>query len=299
MNPVKHHDLGIRTLINGVSAVLVALFIFLVHYPPLQWMFAVAVALITVLAIWEYHGLIKKKGLSSAIYLSLITSAAYIVCVFFKLQGSLVGGAVWWKVAPEIVLALTILGSFVCCAYLGLAPITYVATTFFGLIYIAVPLGLMIQVLFFFRDSRLANPLLEGSWWLIYLIAVTKSADIGAYFIGRTFGRRRLSLKLSPKKTLEGALGGLIASISVSFGICYLGKHNQVFAEFSYLMALGMGVLIGIVGQLGDLAESFLKRDAGVKDSNTLPGVGGILDIIDSLLFTTPLVYIFLRISYT
>ncbi|HEY4832651.1 MAG TPA: phosphatidate cytidylyltransferase, partial [Waddliaceae bacterium] len=76
-------------------------------------------------------------------------------------------------------------------------------------------------------------------------------------------------------------------------------RYGHIFEAFSYLQALWLGVVVGALGQIGDLAESLLKRDANVKDSNSIPGVGGMLDMIDSLLFTAPVVYIFLRIAYT
>lgn len=300
MNQGKNHDLGIRTLINGLSAVFIALFIFLAHYTALRWMFAAAVAAIGATAVWEYDRLVKKKGLSPAVTLSIITVVAYIFTVFIKTQGPYTSLPSFWAHTPEIVLAVAFLSCFIHFALIGLPPITHIATTFFGIVYIAVPLGLLVSVIYFFTYQGKADSFFEGSWWIVYLIAVTKSADIGGYFIGSAFGRRKLALKLSPKKTLEGALGGLVASTLMSLWICFLGKqYGRVFEGFTYLQSIWIGALIGIVGQIGDLAESFLKRDAGVKDSNTLPGVGGVLDMIDSLLFTAPVVYIFLRIIYT
>lgn len=300
MNRGKSHDLGIRTLINGSSAVLIALLIFLAHYPALRWIFAAAVGLVGGVAIWEYDRLVKKKGLFPASGLSIIFVVLYIFSVFIKTQGPYSVLSSFWAGAPEIVLTLAFLSCFVYFAIAGLPPITHIATTFFGIIYIAVPLGLFVSVMYFFTYQGMQDRVFEGSWWIIYLIAVTKSADIGGYFIGNAFGKRKLALKLSPKKTLEGALGVLIASTLTSLWICYLGKeYGGVFEGFSYLQSIWIGALIGIIGQIGDLAESFLKRDAGVKDSNSLPGVGGILDMIDSLLFTAPIVYIFLRIIYT
>ena len=296
----KNHDLGIRFLINGISAVLIALFIFLAAMRPLQWIFAAAVAAIAATTVWEYDQLVKKKGLFPAVVLSILAVIFYVFAVFLKTQGPYSHLASFWSHAPEIVLGLAVFGCFVFFAIVGKPPITNIATTFLGIVYIGVPLGLIVRILFFFTFQGAEDPHFEGSWWLIYLIAVTKSADIGGYFIGGRFGKRKLALKLSPNKTLEGALGGLFISTLMSVFICFLGKRfGHIFEGFSYLQALWLGVIIGAVGQIGDLAESFLKRDAGVKDSNSLPGVGGIFDMIDSLLFTAPVVYIFLRVVYT
>jgi phosphatidate cytidylyltransferase len=294
MTSQKNHDLAVRTLINGLSAIVIALFIFLAEIHPLRWIFVAAVSAIAAIAIWEYGGLVKKKGLEPALALSIVATVVYIFAVFFKTQGSF-----FWANAPEIVLGLAFFACFVHFAISGKPPIPNIATTFFGIIYIGVPLGLLVRIIYFFTFKGADDPYLQGSWWVIYLIAVTKSADIGGYFIGRRFGRRKLALKLSPNKTLEGALGGLVASILMSFFVCFLAKKiGHTFESFSYWQSFFLGLVIGILGQIGDLAESFLKRDAKVKDSNTIPGVGGILDMLDSLLFTAPVVYIFLKAIY-
>lgn len=298
--PKKHHDLGIRFLINGLSVVFVSIFIFAAEFRPLRWVFAAAVAAISAIAIWEYDQLVKKKGLFPAISLSIAASVLYVFAVFFKTQGPYSILPSVWQHAPEIILGLAFFGCFVYFAVVGKPPITHIATTFFGIVYISIPMGLFVRIMYFFIFGGQQDPYLEGSWWIIYLIAVSKSADIGGYFIGRQFGKHKLALKLSPNKTLEGALGGLLASTVMSLFLCFFGKKvGHVFVSFSYLEALIIGVVIGVLGQIGDLAESFLKRDAQVKDSNHIPGVGGILDMIDSLLFTAPVVYIYLRIIYT
>lgn len=295
MTQRKKSDLGVRTLINGLSALLIALFIFIGHYTPLRSIFTAAVAAIGAVAVWEFDQLVKKKGLSPAVFLSISAVVLYIFAVFFETQSTLL----FFHSASEIVLWVAFLGCFIHFVLAGKPPITHIATTFLGIVYIAIPLGLFVRVMYFFTLGGKEDLYFEGSWWIIYLIAVTKSVDIGGYFVGNYFGKRKLALKLSPNKTLEGAWGGMAAALLMSVAICFLGKNfGHVFEKFSYVHALGLGVCIGVLGLLGDLAESFLKRDAHAKDSNSIPGVGGILDMIDSLLFTAPVVYIFLRIVY-
>ncbi len=300
MKRSKIKDLGVRTLINGFGAVLIAFFIFLAEIRPVRWIFTAFVAGIAATAVWEYCQLVKNKGLVPAVRLSMIAVIVYVFAVFLKTQGPHAFFPSFWAQAPEIILAVAFFGCFVYFAIVGQPPITNIATTFLGIVYIGVPLGLVVRIMYFFTFEGTIDPDLQGSWWIIYLIAVTKSADVGGYFVGSQFGKRKLALKLSPNKTLEGALGGLFFSMLISLLICFLGKKwGHTFAKFSYFQSLWLGALIGILGQIGDLAESFLKRDAGVKDSNKIPGVGGILDMIDSLLFTSPVVYIFLRVVYT
>ena len=119
--------------------------------------------------------------------------------------------------------------------------------------------------------------------------------DVGAYFVGKFLGKHKLS-KLSPNKTLEGAVMGLVTAIAVSVLMYYLGR-KFAFENFSFTLfrSIWLGALIGVLGQAGDLAESLLKRDAKVKDSNQIPGLGGILDMLDSLLFTAPFTYFLIR----
>jgi phosphatidate cytidylyltransferase len=170
------------------------------------------------------------------------------------------------------------------------------AVSFFGVCYVAVPLSWMLGILY---PTTLAAPLQDGRWWLGYLIVVTKATDIGAYFVGRYFGKHKLAPVLSPKKTWEGAAAGFLTAIVVSCLIYLLGKEYSN-GSFDLLLseALILGVFIGILGQIGDLAESLLKRDAAIKDSNALPGLGGVLDMLDSLLLTAPIVYFFLRLKF-
>ncbi|MCH9611395.1 MAG: hypothetical protein S4CHLAM81_11930 [Chlamydiales bacterium] len=299
MSEKKRSEFTSRLLIMSISSVLVAAFIFLGAYAPLRWVFTSAVAGIAAIALFEYYVLVKQKGFSPAFTLGVVTAVLYIFATFFKTQGPHPHWHTLWQKMPEIILTIGFFGCFVRYAWVGKDPIVNIATSFLGIVYLAVPFALMVRIMYFFVFDGQADPHFQGSWWIIYLIVVTKISDMGGYFVGRTAGRRKLAFSISPNKTFEGALGGLVCSIGMSLLLCYLGKRfGQVFMGFSYMSSVWLGVLLGIFGQLGDLAESLLKRDANVKDSNTLPGVGGILDMTDSMLFTSPVLYIFLRVLY-
>jgi len=128
-------------------------------------------------------------------------------------------------------------------------------------------------------------------WILAWVILTTKSCDIGAYFAGRAFGKHKLISWLSPGKTWEGLIGGLVTSAAV--GALGLALIRQWEPEHpSPWMGLVAGVLFGLMGQFGDLIESLFKRDAGIKDaSSVLPGFGGVLDVLDSPLMVAPIAY--------
>ncbi|MCL6634650.1 MAG: phosphatidate cytidylyltransferase [Peptococcaceae bacterium] len=137
----------------------------------------------------------------------------------------------------------------------------------------------------------LLRTLPDGWIWLIFTLAGTWASDTTAYFVGKGFGRRKIAPVLSPKKTLEGAAGGLLGSVLIG----YLFVVIYPFLPLNKMLLLGL--LLGAAAEVGDLLESAFKRQAGVKDSSKLiPGHGGILDRFDSTLFTAPLVYYFVRL---
>lgn len=134
----------------------------------------------------------------------------------------------------------------------------------------------------------LLRTLPDGWIWIIFMLAGTWACDTASYFVGITFGRRRIAPVLSPKKTIEGAIGGLLGSLAVA----YLFTIIYPFLPITRILMLG--IMVGAAAEAGDLLESAFKRQAGIKDSSSLiPGHGGILDRIDSSLFTAPLVYYF------
>jgi len=133
--------------------------------------------------------------------------------------------------------------------------------------------------------------LTHSAWMLLAIIAVVKAADNGAYTTGHLIGKHKLIPWLSPGKTVEGFFGGLVFSALVAI---FLLQH--LFHAFSLPMAIVAGLVLGAIGQLGDLLESLLKRDAGVKDSGHVPGFGGILDILDSPLLAAPAAYWLLKL---
>lgn len=137
--------------------------------------------------------------------------------------------------------------------------------------------------------APLLRGLEQGREWVLLAVAVTFAADTSAFLVGRSLGRRPLAPKVSPGKTWEGAVGGFLAAIGATAALVFL-----LDLDVTLWVALPLGALIGIVGQLGDLVESQLKRTADVKDSGWLiPGHGGVLDRLDSIVFNLALVYYF------
>jgi phosphatidate cytidylyltransferase len=144
--------------------------------------------------------------------------------------------------------------------------------------------------------SMLAIRREHSVWVLLWVLLVTKSCDIGAWFTGRAIGRHKLIPWLSPGKTWEGLIGGLVFASAVSVvGVAILRQQLHLTSP-PLLLSILPGVIFGVVGQAGDLVESVFKRDAGKKDSgHSLPGMGGVLDVLDSALLVAPLAYWWLR----
>jgi phosphatidate cytidylyltransferase len=288
-----------RTLFNGLLTFAFLFLLATAEYPTLRWVFVSAIAFVAGIGAWEFFQIVRFKGFQPATNLGIIAVLLYIFFVFFKVQGPHPFWEPVWQKGPEIVLAVAFFASFLKFAIKVKEPIVNIATTFLGIVYAAVPLGFVVRMMYYFTYDGAADPNLQGSWWVSYLILVTKIGDMAAYFIGSFIGRTKLAEKVSPNKTVEGALGGILFSALTSLCICYLGRtYGDVFIGFTMTSALVLGLSLGVLGQIGDLAESLLKRDANVKDSNMIPGVGGVLDTIDSLVFNIPVVYFFIRILY-
>jgi phosphatidate cytidylyltransferase len=132
----------------------------------------------------------------------------------------------------------------------------------------------------------------QGLIALVFLVATAKGADTGAYALGRLAGRHKLWPTLSPKKTVEGAIGGLILSVLFALVVAAIARFLLKIPTFDWAVAATFGLIVGAVAQLGDLMESMIKRDCERKDASAVvPGFGGVLDVIDSLIFAGPAAY--------
>jgi len=278
-----------RLLFSTLLSVALLLLIYLSFDPIFKPVFALTIATVISLSLYEYYQISAKKGFPPLMEIGIVTGILYSFSIFFSLMYPVT------LFLPPLVLGLSLFVSFLYFFYTDESPLVKLAITFFGLVYIAIPLSFTICINYFFPEGALQ----DGRWWLVYAIAVTKFTDTGAYFSGKLLGKSPLAPEISPKKTREGAIGGLLTAIVISVLLPFIAEmvtHKRVL-QISLLESVFLGSILGFVAQIGDLAESLLKRDAGVKDSNQLPGLGGMLDIIDSLIFTIPLVYFFLLVK--
>jgi phosphatidate cytidylyltransferase len=167
-----------------------------------------------------------------------------------------------------------------------------VSATVFGVIYVALLAACLIGVRMIPDSATKTLVPHLASKMLTMFFAIVMLTDTGAYYTGRTLGRHKLAPRVSPGKTIEGAIGGFVTAVVAGF-LCKL----TFFPEIPIAHAMALGAALGVIGQFGDLAESLLKRGANVKDSGTLlPGHGGMLDRVDSLLFCAPVLYFYSRL---
>ncbi|MDD5097721.1 MAG: phosphatidate cytidylyltransferase [Candidatus Omnitrophica bacterium] len=231
-----------------------------------------AIVLFVIGGLYEYFVMLEKKGINIYKYFGIGMGTIIPLSIMFKFEPT----KSWELLFIVLALLFLILMQFQRRNSSGV--IVDISTTLFGILYVSWFFSFLIKIRY----------LDNGLGFLAALLIITKLGDIGAYLIGSNFGKHLLIPRISPNKTIEGSLGGLAFSI-IGALVCSL------FLDFNYLQLVLIGLGLGILGQLGDLSESLLKRDCQVKDSGSLfPGMGGVLDEIDSLLFAAPVFYFYL-----
>ena len=257
--------------------------------PVLAPLFVVMAAAAMVFGLYEFYVLAKKKGMRPDIVAGYLASAALFTIFYFANRTSLQERLDLQSIVL-VVIILTI-GTLVAAMLRG-APFDKMlassGATILGVLYVVLLGGHLVAVRMGF-PSELSSDLLS------FFFLVLMGSDIGAYYVGRALGKHKLAPAISPGKTWEGVAGGLAAALSLS-----AVAHFWFFPELPLKWALPLAALMTVLGILGDLTESALKRGAGAKDAaNILPGHGGILDRLDSLLFNAPLLYYFAHLYFS
>lgn len=251
--------------------------------PPGVVMF-VAMAVIAVVAVQELAAILHDKGIEAS--RRIMTVAALLGLVVSALVPSGADGV-------EAVAAVSTAAALVLAMSLAFhsrhKTVQGAVAAAGGALLALVYLGLMFGFLLAIRREH-------SAWVLLWALATIKACDIGAYFTGKSIGKRKLIPWLSPGKTWEGLIGGVVASMAVGWGGLEVMERAGVFPAVAWWAAVVPGLLFAVTGQAGDLIMSLFKRDAGIKDSGQiLPGFGGVLDVLDSPLLVAPLAYWVLR----
>ncbi|MDD4956495.1 MAG: CDP-archaeol synthase [Candidatus Omnitrophica bacterium] len=259
-----------------VSAVLMA-FVFAAIFRLPNWVFCVVICAFVACGLYEFFHMVEHRKIFVYKYFGTATGALIPVVIYMGNSLPEIKNLEPLLIVVGSLLALTL--QFARRDDAGDHLIS-AALTLFGLFYIAWFFSFFVKIKF----------LPNGSELVMFLVLVTKSADMGAYVIGSRFGRRELIPRISPKKTVEGTLGGVATSVIISM------ISGKFLTGYSYAHLMVLGFMLALIGQVGDLAESLIKRNCNIKDSGAyLPGIGGVLDLLDSLLFTAPIFYFYVK----
>ena len=252
--------------------------------------FLLIIAFLALTGLIEFYGIAAKRGMVNFKWSGLVGGLLLMIGTFLNLTGHLgtSGSPARVNDFETSFLILFVLGLCVrqFMAKTNPAGLMAISTTLFGLMYVPWLLNFIQKINFF--------PNVEGKYFLLYFILITKFSDMGAYAVGSLIGRHKMIPRISPAKTWEGFGGAIAVSTGASVTFVYFfGAHMY---HMNYVHAVILGVILSIAAVIGDLIESLFKREAGVKDSGQIfPGIGGILDLLDSLLFNAPLMYLYLR----
>jgi len=249
-------------------------------------------AFMALMALWEYYRMLEGDGIG-------VFTLTGMICAVVLLGG---GFLLMKENGPEkaydfelVVLVLFLIVIFARQMFRGAArdPLRAMSYTVFGLLYIPWLFSFITKIIY------LTPPTPEGAatgqYYVLFLVMVTKFSDMGAYVFGSLFGKHPFAPHISPNKTWEGFAGALLTSLLAAWWLYALMPEKLSAFRFDDVVILGL--LLGFAAVIGDLAESIVKRGANIKDSSHFfPGIGGTLDLIDSLLFTAPLLFFYMRL---
>lgn len=245
------------------------------------------------IALWEFYGMLDQRQLPNFKVTAMICAAVMLCGSFYYFSRYGLGRSSDFEMAVLVFFLLTVFTRQMFESLRDDAPLRTMAYTLFGLLYVVWMFNFMTKILY--AVPRGATGLPVGAFYCLYCIAITKFSDMGAYITGSLIGRHPLIPHISPKKTWEGFFGALAFSLLASLMLWKLMPVS--LAALNVTHATILGLLLGFAAVIGDLAESVVKRSTGVKDSGRmLPGIGGALDLVDSLLFTAPLLFFYLRL---
>lgn len=255
------------------------------------WGYGALLLFITIVGVWEFYGLARAKGIEPQRGLGLIGTASLsltgcALAISTYIENELTS---LLMIAFGVIAALCIALSFIVEIFRNrTTPTLNIATTIMGMVYVGLPMGVM-AIIPILLDNNLDfkcpewNPLI----FLFYLFLVWGN-DVFAYLVGVTMGKHRMCERLSPKKSWEGFVGGVLGSLA-------MGALGAWALDANYYVWLGLALVVSITSVLGDLVESMFKRDAGVKDSGGfIPGHGGMLDRFDALIVSAPFAFFYL-----
>jgi phosphatidate cytidylyltransferase len=244
------------------------------------------------LGLWEFYRMLDHKNLPNFKILGLICGVIFIGGSFLYYSKFGLGRSSDFEVAVILFLMLVVFARQMFERTRDIRPVETMAYTIFGFLYVVWLFNFLTKLVYLFPHR---GDHFTGQYYVLYCLVVTKFSDMGAYVVGSLCGKHLLIPHVSPKKTWEGFFGAIGFAVFGSYGTLYLSGGR--LPALNAFHAGILGVLLGFAAIIGDLAESIIKRSTDTKDSgNVLPGIGGVLDLIDSILFTAPLLFFYARL---
>src|SRR5713226_105220 len=265
----------------------------LIAFSGFEILFWVLISVFGLIALLEFYRMLDHKGLPNFKITGMICGAVMLAGSFYYFAKMGPAQSYDFEIAVLLFFLLTVFARQMFARLRDDEPLKTMAYTLFGLMYVLWLFNFTTKIVYL--TPRSSTGVLTGQFYCLYLIAVTKFSDMGAYLTGSAIGRHLMSPQISAKKTWEGFFGALGFALLCSLALFKLMPGHLSVLNWTHASVLGL--LLGLAAVLGDLAESIIKRSTDVKDSgNLLPGIGGALDLLDSLLFTAPLLFFYLRL---
>lgn len=244
------------------------------------------------LGLWEFYSMLDVKGLPNFKGIGMICGGLLNLGSFYYFSRVGPVGSYDFEIAALLFFMLVVFSRQMFQKTRDVSPLETMAYTVFGLLYVPWLFSFVTKIVYLV--PRDASGHVTGHLYVLWLVLVTKFSDMGAYVVGSLCGKHLLVPHISPKKTWEGFFGALLFSVAGACGLLAIIPDRLSFLRQVDALVLGLG--LGFAAVVGDLAESIVKRSTGVKDSGSfLPGIGGALDLIDSILFTAPLLFFYLH----
>ena len=254
--------------------------------------FLLLVGGLSLIALWEYYTMLDHKRLPNFKFIGMCCGAIMAAGSFYYLGSVARAQSYDFEVATLLLFMLVVFTRQMFQTTRDTSPLETMAYTVFGLFYVPWLFSFVTKIIFLLPRDDAGH--VTGHLYVLWLVVVTKFSDMGAYVTGSLIGKHPLIPHISPKKTWEGFFGALIFSVAGGCGL--LALMSQQLSFLTQTDAVILGLILGFAAIIGDLAESIIKRNCEVKDSGRmLPGIGGALDLIDSILFTAPLLFFYLR----
>ncbi|HEY2627297.1 MAG TPA: CDP-archaeol synthase [Candidatus Udaeobacter sp.] len=289
-NTVTPRSVFIVRFITTIALWSVALVIAFSGY---ELAFYALISVFGLIALWEFYGMLDHRSLPNFKVTGMICGTVMLVGSFYYFAKIGPAQSYDFETAVLLFFLLTVFARQMFARLRHDEPLQTMAYTLFGLLYVLWLFNFITKIVYVMPRS--SSGAVTGQFYVLYLIAVTKFSDMGAYLTGSVIGRHLMVPHISAKKTWEGFFGALVFALLCSLALFKLMPGHLSVLTWTHATILGL--LLGFAAVIGDLAESIIKRSTGVKDSgNLLPGIGGALDLLDSLLFTAPLLFFYLRL---